>query len=186
MKKFLTTALLGLVMTGIAQADDYTIDTSGMHAAVQFRTKHLGYSWLYGRFNSFDGTFSYDEETLELSNLNITIDTTSLDSNHAERDKHLRDKKFLHVDKFPQATFVSTGFKVGENDTAVLTGNLTLKGVTKPLSIDVKKIGGGKDPWGGYRVGFEGAVTFASTDFNINHEAVGDIEMILSIEGKRR
>lgn len=186
MKKMITATLVGLVMASSAQAADYVIDTQGMHAAVQFRAKHLGYSWLYGRFNDFGGTFSYDEENPSASKVEVTIQTTSLDSNHAERDKHLRSGDFLEVEKFPEATFVSTSFESKDDGNAVLTGDLTLKGVTKSLSIDVEKIGGGKDPWGGYRMGFEGTVTFASADFGIEHPAVGDVEMILSIEGVRR
>ena len=186
MKKLITATLVGLVMAGSAQAADYAIDTQGMHASVQFRAKHLGYSWLYGRFNEFTGTFSYDEENPAASTVDVTIQTTSLDSNHAERDKHLRSGDFLEVEKFPEAKFVSTSFEAKDNGSGVLVGDLTLKGVTKSLSIDVENIGGGKDPWGGYRMGFEGKVTFASTDFGIEHPAVGDVEMILSIEGVRR
>ncbi len=186
MKKILAATLLSLASLGSAQAAEYVIDTQGMHASVQFRAKHLGYSWLYGRFNEFGGKFNYDEENPGETTVEVTIETSSLDSNHAERDNHLRSADFLDVEKFPQATFVSTGYKSGADGTGVLSGNLTLKGVTKPLSINVDIIGGGKDPWGGFRVGFEGTVTFASTDFGIDHPAVGDVEMILSIEGVRR
>lgn len=186
MKKHLSAALMGLVLASSAQAADYAIDTQGMHASVQFRAKHLGFSWLYGRFNEFEGSFSYDEENPSASTVEVTIQTTSLDSNHAERDKHLRGGDFLEVETFPEATFVSTGFAANDDGTAVLTGDLTLKGVTKSIAIDVETIGGGKDPWGGYRMGFEGTVTFASSDFAIEHPAVSDVEMILSIEGVRR
>lgn len=186
MKKALSAALVALTLATPLQAADYAIDVPGMHAFVQFRVKHLGYSWLYGRFNSFDGTFSYDEANPADAKVEVTIDTTSIDSNHAERDKHLRGADFLDVEEFPEATFVSTGFADKGDGTAVLSGDLTLKGVTKPIEIDVETIGGGKDPWGGYRMGFEGKVTFASTDFGIDHPAVGDVEMILSIEGVRR
>ncbi|WP_352284762.1 YceI family protein, partial [Pseudoalteromonas sp. Q18-MNA-CIBAN-0097] len=72
-----------------ANAADYVIDTKGGHASVNFKIKHLGYSWLYGRFNTFDGTFSYDAKNPDASKIMVNIDTTSLDSNHAERDKHL-------------------------------------------------------------------------------------------------
>jgi len=186
MKKILAATLVALAVSGTAQAADYVIDTQGMHAGIQFRAKHLGYSWLYGRFNTFDGKFSYDEENPSAATVEVNIETTSLDSNHAERDKHLRSGDFLDVEKFPQATFVSTGFTPKENGNATLAGNLTLKGVTKAINIDVESIGGGKDPWGGYRMGFEGKVTFASADFGIVHPAAGDVEMILSVEGVRR
>ena len=135
----LTTSLLiaGLTFGSTAvMADDYVIDTKGAHASIKFRVQHLGYSWLYGRFNDFSGKFSYDEKQPEKATVEVTIKTSSVDSNHAERDKHLRSDDFLHVDKYPEAKFVSTGFTQNKDGTAVLKGNLTLHGVTKPLQID--------------------------------------------------
>ncbi len=103
-----------------AQAADYAFDKKGSHQFLQFRVQHLGYSWLYGRFNNFDGTFSYDADAPEKSKVSVTIDTTSVDSNHAERDKHIRSDDFLNVDKYPEATFESTSFDgktfVGRSD----------------------------------------------------------------------
>ncbi len=186
MKKLLAASLVGLVMAGTAQAADYVIDTQGMHAAIQFRAKHLGYSWLNGRFNDFEGTFSFDAETPNDSKVEVTIDTSSLDSNHAERDKHLRSGDFLDVKEFPEATFVSTNYADNGDGTAALTGDLTLKGVTKSVVLDVASIGEGKDPWGGYRAGFEGSVTFAASDFGIDSPVVSDVEMLLSVEGVQR
>ncbi len=175
----LTAGLLGSTLS--AQAADYAIDKKGMHASVKFRVQHLGYSWLYGRFNNFDGTFSYDEAEPKSAKVSVTIDTSSVDSNHAERDKHLRSPDFLDVEMFPEAKFVSTAF-----DGTTLTGNLTLHGVTKPVEIAVEKIGEGKDPWGGYRAGFEGKTTFAMADFGITKNLgpkSANVEMTLSVEG---
>ncbi len=191
-KKLLTSGLLslGLLMSSFtAQAADYIIDTKGMHASIKFRVVHLGYSWLYGRFNQFNGQFSYDQASPEKTTLSINIDTNSVDSNHAERDKHLRGDDFLHVDKYPTAKFVSTGFTSGKNGAGVLTGNFTLNGVTLPLDIAVTKIGEGKDPWGGYRVGFEGKAKFTMADYGILKNlgpASKDVELMLSIEGVRK
>lgn len=170
----------------LVQAADYLIDTEKAHAFIQFRIKHLGYSWLLGRFNDFDGSFSYDEADPAASRVEVTIRTASIDSNHAERDKHLRGKEFLDVDKFPQATFVSTGFMENEDKSAVLTGNLTLHGVTRPVSIAVKPVGHGPDPWGGKRRGFEGAITLKLADYNIDFDlgpAAREVELFLSVEG---
>lgn len=175
-----------LFLSAQAGAAEYAIDTKGAHAFIQFRIKHLGYSWLLGRFNKFDGGFSYDEKNPGASKINVNIDTASIDSNHAERDKHLRGKDFLDVEKYPTARFESTGFKENGNGTATLTGNLTLRGVTRPLTINVKQIGAGPDPWGGQRRGFEGATQFALKDYGINYElgpASREVEMFLSIEG---
>ena len=186
MKKIIATSLLtlGLLAGNAAHAEDYTIDTEGMHAFIQFRIKHLGYSWLYGRFDKFSGNFSYDEKKPDDAKVEVTIDTTSVNSNHAERDKHLSSKDFLDVEKFPEAKFVSTKYSAGK-----LEGNLTLHGVTKPITIDVKEVGAGADPWGGSRRGFEGSTKFALADFGIEKDlgpASKEVEMILSIEGVKK
>jgi len=188
----LTTSLLiaGLTLGNNAlMAEDYVIDTKGAHASIKFRVQHLGYSWLYGRFNDFNGKFSYDEKQPDKASVEVTIKTSSVDSNHAERDKHLRSDDFLNVDKYPEAKFISTGFTQGKDGSGELQGNLTLNGVTKPLKIDVEFIGAGKDPWGGYRRGFEGKTHFAMADFDIVKKLgpkSKDVEMILSVEGIRQ
>ena len=188
----LTTSLLiaGLTFGSTAvMADDYVIDTKGAHASIKFRVQHLGYSWLYGRFNEFSGSFSYDEKQPENASIEVTINTGSVDSNHAERDKHLRSDDFLNVAKYPEAKFVSTSYSQGKDGKGLLKGNLTLNGVTKPLEIDVEFIGAGEDPWGGYRAGFEGTTRFAMADFGIVKELgpkSKDVEMILSVEGIRQ
>ncbi|MBU0657081.1 MAG: YceI family protein [Gammaproteobacteria bacterium] len=191
MKKAIATSLLavGLLAGNAAYAEDYTIDTEGMHAFVQFRIKHLGYSWLYGRFNDFNGTFSYDQAKPEDAKVEVTIKTDSVDTNHAERNKHLRSDDFLDVEKFPEAKFVSTKYTPGADGAGKLEGNLTLHGVTKPVSIDVKEIGAGEDPWGGFRRGFEGSTVLTLKDFDIKKDlgpASQELEMMLSIEGVRK
>lgn len=178
-----------LLAAGPAAADRYVIDTEGAHAFVQFRIKHLGYSWLYGRFNDFDGSFTYDEDDPSSSKVEVTIRTASIDSNHAERDKHLRNEDFLHVDKYPEARFVSTSYKETGINRAVLAGDLTLRGVTKPVTIQVTPVGSGPDPWGGYRRGFEGTTTIALKDFGIDYDLgpfSRKVELTLSVEGIRQ
>jgi polyisoprenoid-binding protein YceI len=188
-----TTLLMAasLVLPGITLAapEKYVIDTEGAHAFIQFRIKHLGYSWLYGRFNDFEGTFTYDPEDTSESSIDLTIKTASIDSNHAERDKHLRGEDFLEVDKYPTARFKSTAYKETGFDKSVLEGELTLKGVTKPITIEVERIGNGPDPWGGYRRGFEGRTSFALKDFGIDYNlgpASREVEMMLTVEGIRQ
>lgn len=191
MKKYLLSLLLlGLgAMSLPAQAADYVIDTKNDHAFIQFRIKHLGYSWLYGRFNEFKGDFSYDEKNPDSARVSVTIETNSIDTNHAERDKHLRSKDFFAVDKYPEAKFVSTSYKETGNGKAILTGNLTLHGVTRPVTINVEQIGAGPDPWGGYRRGFLGTTTLTLKDFGIDYDlgpASTTAELTLSIEGVRQ
>jgi polyisoprenoid-binding protein YceI len=171
-----------------AQAADYVIDTAKSHASINFRIKHLGYSWLTGRFNDFDGTFAYDEAHPEASKIKVEVKTDSIDSNHAERDKHLRSKEFLDTAAYPTATFESTGVKVN-GDKATITGNFTLHGVTKPIEIAAERIGGGADPWGGFRQGFSGTTRIPLKDFGINFDlgpASQEVELTLNIEGVRK
>jgi polyisoprenoid-binding protein YceI len=178
-----------LLLPTLAAADRYAIDTEGAHAFVQFRIKHLGYSWLYGRFNDFSGEFTYDLDDPSESKVQVTIKTASIDSNHAERDKHLRGADFLDVDQYPEARFVSTSYKETGINKAELKGDLTLHGTTKPVTIDVQKIGSGPDPWGGYRMGFEGTTEIALKDFGIDYNlgpASANVELTLSVEGIRQ
>ena len=99
MKKLLLASTLSAVtlLSGLAHAADYNVDREGAHAAINFKVQHLGYSWLTGRFNDFDGSFSYDKDKSDTSQIKVVIQTASLDSNHAERDKHLKGKEFLDV-----------------------------------------------------------------------------------------
>lgn len=182
-----TTLSLGTITT--AQAADYTIDTKGAHAFIQFKIAHLGYSWMLGRFNTFEGEFSYDEKNPSASKVSIEIDVSSVDTNHAERDKHLRGDDFLDVTKFPKASFVSTAFKDLGDGKAEITGDLTLHGTTKSVTMPVSHIGHGDDPWGGYRRGFEGHFTMTPADFGINYKlgpASKSLEMYISFEGIRK
>ncbi|MEN5015981.1 YceI family protein [Erwinia sp. Eh17-17] len=183
----LTTAAL-LMTAGTASAADYKIDKEGQHAFVQFRIKHLGYSWLYGTFKDFDGAFTFDKADPAKDKVNVTIKTGSVDTNHAERDKHLRSADFLNASKFPQATFVSTGVEK-QGDGLAVNGNLTLNGVTKPVKLAAKLTGEGKDPWGGYRAGFEATGNIALKDFNIKSDlgpASQEVELMISVEGVRQ
>lgn len=189
-KPILATLLAAvLALPGLAPAADYVIDTEKAHAFIQFRISHLGFSWLLGRFNEFSGSFSYDEEKPEASRVEVSIDPASIDSNHAERDRHLRGEDFLHTSKYPEARFVSTGYTATGEDSGVLTGKLTLRGATREIDIEVKQTGHGKDPWGGYRRGFEGSTTLTLADYGIDYNlgpAARQVEMFLSIEGIRQ
>jgi len=179
---------LSLVSTN-SVADEYVVDKKGMHASIQFKIAHLGYSWLWGRFNDFDGHFTYDKNDPDASTIEITINTKSIDSNHAERDKHLREDEFLDVEKYPQSKFISTSFTLNDDGVGVLKGDFTLHGVTKPIIIAIKRIGEGDDPWGGYRVGFEGTTRIALADYGITRDlgpASAELDLILAIEGVRK
>lgn len=190
-KVLLATAVssMSLLASVNASAADYAIDTKGAHAFIQFKIQHLGYSWLYGRFNTFDGEFSFDADKPEAASITVNIDPASVDSNHAERDKHLRDDDFLDVKKFPKAKFVSKRVEPTGDGKAKVVGDLTLKDVTREIVIDAELVGMGPDPWGGERAGFEGSTKFALKDFNIMKNLgplSQEVEMILSVEGIKK
>ena len=191
-KTLTTLSLTGLLLLPTlvaAEVEEYMIDTEGGHAFVQFRIQHLGYSWLYGRFNDFGGAFSYDPEDPGNSSIEVEIETASLDSNHAERDKHLRGDDFLDVERYPKAIFKSTNVDLDEDGTGTVTGDFSFHGVTKPVILEVEQIGAGPDPWGGFRRGFQGSTRFALKDFGIDYDlgpASQVVEIILSIEGVRQ
>lgn len=169
-------------------AADYVIDTDRAHASINFRIKHLGFSWLTGRFDKFKGTFAFDEANPDASKVKVEIDADSVNTNHAERDNHLRGKDFLDTAKFPTATFESTSVKV-DGDKATIKGNLTLHGVTKEITIDASRVGGGSDPWGGQREGFTGTTTLPLKDFDINFNlgpASQAVDLTLEVEGVRQ
>ena len=189
-KRILGTALAAAAVVFAAQASqaaDYRIDAG--HSFVQFKISHIGVSWMIGTFDTLSGSFTYDPDAgPDGQSISVEIDTASVDTGHAERDKHLRSADFLNVDAFPTATFVSTGYE-GDAEGGMMTGDLTLHGVTKPIAIAVKTVGEGKDPWGGYRAGFEGTVSLTRKDFGMGYNlgpAAESMELFLFIEGVRQ
>ncbi len=178
-----------LLFPASSYARDYIIDTKGMHASIQFKIKHLGFSWLTGRFEKFDGSFSYDKNQPEKSKIQLTVQTASINSNHAERDKHLREEKYLDVKTYPEASFISHAFTPKGDGLFTLEGELTIHGVTRPISMQIQHIGAGQDPWGKFRRGFEGALEITLADYGINGFLGKDIrtmELIINLEGIRQ
>ena len=116
----------------------------------------------------------------------VEIETASVSSNHAERDKHLRSPDFLDVEKFPKATFVSKSVTAAGDGKAKIVGDLTLRGVTKEVVIDAEYVGGGADPWGSTRAGFTGTTKIALADFGIQKDlgpGSEEVELTLDVEG---
>ena len=184
--KALVIAASATLLSGMASAADYKVDLS--HAFIQFEISHLGFSTLVGRFNDFEGTFSWDKDSPSNSSIEIIVKTASIDSNWAERDKHLRGEDFLEVEKFPSAMFKSSKYD-GDASGGEMHGMLTLHGVTKPMILDVKVIGEGDDRWGGYRAGFAATATLNRSDFGISYNLGPTAETMsfdLFVEGIRQ
>jgi len=187
-------ALLAMTLGGpiSASAKEYVVDSD--HTAVSFKVRHL-FSYAEGRFDRFDGTIEFDPNALEATSVQGTIDVSSINTNVAERDKHLRSGDFFDAAKYPKIEFRST--KVTDVDTAKKTGkihgDLTIHGVTKPVVLDAAFLGEGKDPWGNQKAGFSAKTTVNRKDFGLNWNQaletggvlVGeDVEISLNVEAK--
>ena len=187
LKKTLAALAIGsAVLSANVMAADYVVDKEGQHAFVDFKISHLGYSFITGTFKDIDGKFSFDAAKPEDSKIEFNVNTASVFTNHAERAKHIASADFLNASKFAKATFVSTSVKSTGANTADVTGDLTILGVTKPVVVKATFLGEGKDPWGGYRAGFEGTTTIKRSDFG-KQKDLGPksdaVELYVSFEG---
>ncbi len=188
-KKWITSVGLAatIALPLSATAADYVIDSKGMHTSINFRVSHLGFSFTQGRFNDFEGSFSYDPADINASKVQVTVDTSSIDSNQADRDKHIRSNDFLKVSNFPKAVFTSTKVTDKGDGKLAIDGNLEMLGQTKPITIDATFIGAGQDPWGGQRAGFEGSTRIEFSDFGIQSMAGASYaQMDLYVEGVQK
>lgn len=179
----------GLMLAASAQsagaAEKYQLDPA--HASVLFGVSHLGFSKTFGRFNTIEGVFDLDPASPEKSSVEVTIDAASLDTNHAKRDEHLRGKDFFNVAEFPKLTYKSTSVKLTGEKTAVVTGDLTLHGVTKPVPLEVTLVNQGPNPMDKTRIvaGFSARGTLKRSDFGMGYAAPvlgDDVEIIIEVD----
>jgi polyisoprenoid-binding protein YceI len=136
------------------------------HTAVEFSAKHLMISTVKGRITDIEGTIYTDEKNPRNSSVEVTLKAASLDTRTDQRDQHLRSADFLDVEKYPEIKFRSTRIE-GDKDSFKLTGDLTIRDVTRPITLDVEFEGAGKDPWGGERVGFSAKGKIDRRDFGL-------------------
>jgi polyisoprenoid-binding protein YceI len=154
-------------MTSTAIAGDrttWTIDPA--HSTIEFVAKHMMITTVKGRFAEFEGTVVADEDNVANSTVDVTMRAASLDTRSEQRDAHLRSPDFLDVESHPEVTFRSTRID-GTKDEFQLTGDLTIRGVTRPITLDVTFEGEGKDPWGGTRASFSAKGKFDRRDFGL-------------------
>jgi polyisoprenoid-binding protein YceI len=137
------------------------------HSNVEFAVKHMMITTVRGRFNEVDGTVQYDEKDPTHSSLEVSIKTASLDTRTPDRDAHLRSPDFFDVEKYPTMTFRSTRVEVTGSKRLRIEGDLTIRGVTKPVVLEVVEEGRAKDPWGGDRAGFTATTTIDRNDFGL-------------------
>ena len=148
---------------------EYTLDAA--HSRIGFVARHAMVTKVRGSFNDFTGTATIDGDAPEKSSVQVTIQANSIDTRNADRDGHLKSNDFLAMDEYPQITFVSTAAKQLNDTTFQLTGDLTIKGVTNPVTIPFTFEGAATDPFGNLRVGFEGSVTINRKDYGVNWNA---------------
>jgi len=147
----------------------YAIDPS--HSRLGFVARHAMVTKVRGSFNEFDGTATIDGDNPSNSSVHVTIQVASIDTRNQQRDDHIRTNDFLDVEKYPQITFSSTSIAhVGGNDFEV-TGDLTIKDVTKPIAIEFEENGSARDPFGNLRIGFEGKSVLNRKDWGLTWNA---------------
>jgi polyisoprenoid-binding protein YceI len=147
----------------------YTLDPT--HTRIGFVARHAMVTKVRGSFNEFEGTATIDGDNPARSSARVTIQAASIDTRNADRDAHLRSNDFVAMDEFPQITFVSTGVTVVDETTYELSGDLTIKGVTKPITIPFTFEGAAQDPFGNQRIGFDGSVTISRKDYGLTWNA---------------
>jgi polyisoprenoid-binding protein YceI len=147
----------------------YTVDAS--HSHVGFVARHAMVTKVRGSFNEFSATASFDPADLSASRAEVTIDVASIDTRSEQRDGHLRSGDFFDVETYPTLSFVSTQVELADDSTLRVTGDLTIKDVTKPVTIDFEYTGTARDPFGNDRVGFEGSVVVNRKDWDLTWNA---------------
>ncbi len=165
-----TSAVLTRASNGVAlpTAGTFAIDKS--HTQVGFVARHLMVSKVRGRFTDFEGTLVVGDDPAQ-SSVDVTIQATSIDTSDENRDKHVRTNDFLAVDEFPTLSFHSTKVDLGRGSDWKVTGDLTVRGVTRSIVLDVEFEGVIQDPWGNQRLGFTASGEIDRNEFGVSFNA---------------
>ncbi len=161
----LAIGLLINVLAEPAAADNYQVDPT--HSFVTFRVKHMGMSYAYGRFNELSGSFLFNEVSPEGVTFDFKAKAESVDTGNAKRDQHLKGPDFFNVKEYPTITFKSTNVRRSGEKSFDVSGDLMLHGATRPVTFRLDWVGSGKDPWGGFRSGFDGSFVIKRSDFGM-------------------
>jgi polyisoprenoid-binding protein YceI len=166
--------------TNIQTATKWALDPT--HSEAQFKVKHLVISTVTGTFKKFDGSFESTNDKFENARIQFSIDVNSIDTNQEQRDIHLKSADFFDAEKFPEITFTSASFKLVKDDKYSLTGELTLKGISHPVQLDVDYGGTVVDPYGNTKAGFEVTGNINRKDFGLTWSAVTEAGSIVVSE----
>ena len=159
-----TTATATTTLTG-----DYRLDP--VHTRIGFSVRHAMVTKVRGAFNEFEGSGYFDQASPANSHVELTINAASIDTRNRDRDAHLRSNDFLAMDEYPEITFRSTSVQALAEDRYAVSGDLTIRGVTKPVTVDFEFTGSAVDQWGNLRLGFEGSTTINRKDWGVNWNA---------------
>lgn len=179
-----------LAMAGIesaAMADTYTVDP--VHSSIVFRIGHLQISSVYGRFNKASGTVEYDPAAPEKAKFDVQVATKNVDTNEPRRDDDLRSPNFFDAEKYPTIQFKSTSVKAAGDKTLEVSGDMTLHGVTKPITVTMQYGGVANNPRMGVRSGFSTEFTIKRSDFGMDKmiPMVGDeVKMMVQLEAVKQ
>ena len=171
-------------------AENYLIDAS--HTSIIFGVSHMGYSYTYGRFNELKGAYVLDRENPAGSQIQLAISAASIDTNDQKRDEHLKGPDFFNVKQFPVINFQSKSIAVEQTANGSVyrvTGDLTIHGVTKKVTLPLQKMGEGKGPAGNFRTGFHCETALKRSDFGMTNmiPMIGDeVAVTVSFEGVRQ
>lgn len=184
-RRLILTFALALIVTPALAATAWKVDSG--HSSVVFRVKHLKVSHFFGRFNKIEGELDFDPKAPEKATIKISVDAASVDTNSAGRDKHLRGPDFFAVKQFPKITFASTAVKKTGENTYDVTGDLTLHGVTKSITVKATHTGTGPGMRGETRTGFLINFTVKRSEYGMKYGVdkgvLGDeVELTIGLE----
>ncbi|MFQ5431813.1 MAG: YceI family protein [Nitrospinota bacterium] len=194
MKKILTMAFLALLFfASPALADSYVIDPA--HTQIGFSAKHMVITNVKGRFKEFSGGFDFNEKTKKLENAALDIAVKSIDTDVEKRDKHLRSPDFLNVEQFPKITFKQKAAGVTQDNGMWVTGDFTIRGVTREIRLEGEFLGAVTDFQGNRRAGFTATGEINRFDYGLNWNKLLElggaivskkVKLILEVEGVRK
>ena len=185
-----STAFVGVNAETLAEAGgSYDIDPAHTHVA--FKINHLGFADTMGQFGNVTGSFNFDAENISNSSVEVSVEVATIDSNHDKRDEHLQGDDFFKASEFPSITFVSTGIESTGDDTATMTGNVTMLGVTRSVTLDVTFRNAGPHPFNAevFRTGWSATTVINRGDFGMAYglPLIGEeVQLQIQVEGSRK
>ncbi|GAB4328240.1 MAG: YceI family protein [Candidatus Zixiibacteriota bacterium] len=195
LKKCVTTLALVALTATMVHAEPLTYNLDAAHSVIGFSVRHMAISKVRGNFNEFEGSFTIDPQDSSSWSGQITIQTASIDTDNEKRDEHLRSADFFNADSFPTITFESTKITPKGNNEFEVQGNLTMRGVTKPVTLKAEVTGTTMDPWGNERIGIELTGTIDRMDYGVSWnnmlETGGlvvshEVDLELDVQGVRK